>query len=361
MKRVFLIVSLMLIVGWVGCNKGEDQQVSLEKKPILVKVQKVKRGVFTRTLTYKGTVNPWKRANIGPDASGRIWKIYKKQGDRVKKGELLAELDTTTLDLQKKQAEAALAVANASHKDAELNFKRIATLYEKKAVSQMQFEKTQLALEAAETQKKSAEANLNVIKHTLENSYMRAPFEGIVTSKNHEEGDTINPMMGMTAGVLTVMDLRQVKIVLDVPTEDIEKIQVDQACQVRVSTLSDEVFTGRIYTRNLAADPVSKTFQVEVKVENPDIRIKAGVFAEVSIEILRKEDTLILPLSALTGENQLVVFDNGKAKLVTVVPGDRNESEFEIVEGPAEGTPVVVEGNYDLKDGSPIRMEGEGQ
>jgi RND family efflux transporter MFP subunit len=357
MKRLVLIVFLVMIVGWVGCRKGNDQQYNLEKKPIHVKVAKVKRDIFTRALPYKGTVHPWQRANIGPDISGRIWKIYKKQGDRVKKDELLAELDTTNMNLQKKQAEAALAVALASYKDAELNFNRIASLYEKKAVSRMQYEKTQLALEVAETQNKSAEANLNVIKHTLGNSYMRAPFDGIITSKNHEEGDTINPMMGMSSGVLTLMDLTQVKIILDIPAEDIEKVQVGQPCLVRVSSLSDEEFSGEVYTKNLAADLISKTFQVEVKVKNPGIKIKAGIFAEVSIEFARKEDTLILPLSALTGENQVVVYDNGKAKWVTVEVGDRNESEFEVVSGLSEGTPVVMEGNYDLREGSLIAVE----
>jgi RND family efflux transporter MFP subunit len=342
----------------VGCDNKNGQDLVLEKKPIQVKVLQVEKGTFTKSLTYKGTVNPWKRANIGPEVSGRIGKIYKKQGDVVQKGDLLAELDCTTMKLQKKQAEAALAVAMASFKDAVLNFQRIKSLYEKKAVSKMQYEKSQLALEAADTQKKSAEASFNVIRHTLSNSYMKAPFAGIITSKNYEEGDTVNPMMGMSAGVLTLMDMSRVKIVLDVPAEDVEKIEIGQPCAISVSTIPLETFMGEVFSKNLAADPLSKTFKVEVVVDNPETKIKAGIFAEVGIEILRNEDVFVLPNSALMDENQLVLFNGGKAKYIKIKIADSSEYEFVVSEGLVGGETVVVDGNYDLKEDSLIALEG---
>lgn len=362
MKRSIsiLILVLVLVVFLTGCKKEKHEKTTLTKQPVEVKVEQVIKGDFIKRLNYKGTVLPWKQANIGPDVSGRIAKIYKKQGDGVKKGALVAELDTTTMELQKKQVEAALEVANASYKDAELNFERIKKLHEKNAVSQMQYEKAQLALEAADTQKKSAEANLNVIKHTLNNSYMKAPFDGIITSKNHEEGDMINPMMGMTAGVLTLMDLSKVKINIDVPAEDIEKIKINQDCQVRLTSLQDEIFQGRVYSKNLAADPISKTFKVEIMIRNPEIKIKAGVFAEVNIEILKKENSLLLPHSAVIEEKRVVLYNNGTAKIQEVKIGGKNDRYYEIIEGLSEDDLVVVEGNYDLKEGALIsKMEGE--
>lgn len=360
MNRLIIITILILAVMFPACNNGNNKQTEFVKQPVKVKVEKVKKGEFIKKLNYKGTVSPWKRANIGPDVSGRIDKIHKKEGDVVTKGTLLAQLDTTTMELQKKQVEAALEVASASYKDAKLNFDRIKKLFEKNAVSQMQYEKTQLALEAADTQKKSAEANLNVIKHTLKNSYMTAPFNGIITSKNHEEGDMINPMMGMTAGVLTLMDLSNVKINLNIPAEDIEKVKINQECRVTIDSLQGEQFSGKVYSKNLAADPVSKTFKVDIKVENPDIRIKAGVFAEVMIEISKKEDVLLLPHSAVVDEKYVVLYNDGKAKVVEVQVGDKNEEFFEIVSGVSLDQTVVVEGNYDLKDGALIAVkEGE--
>ncbi len=357
MKKLALI-AIILSMFLVGCDNKNGKELVLEKKPIQVKVVQVKKGTFTKSLTYKGTIHPWKRANIGPEVSGRIEKIYKKQGDVVQKGDLLAELDATTMKLQKKQAEAALAVAMASFKDSVLNFQRITSLYEKKAVSRMQYEKAQLALEAADTQKKSAEASLNVIRHTLGNSYMKAPFDGIVTSKNYEEGDTVNPMMGMSTGVLTLMDMSRVKILLDIPSEDIEKIEIGQSCTISCTTLPAEKFTGAVFSKNLAADPLSKTFKVEVVLDNPGTRIKSGIFADAAIEILRKENVVALPNSALMGENQLVLFNDGKAKYIEIKISDSSEDEFVVSEGLMGGELVVIEGNYDLREDSLITLEG---
>jgi RND family efflux transporter MFP subunit len=361
MKKVLFIALVGTIIISSGCSRKNNKTTELEKKPIEVKVVEVQKGELARYLHYKGTVEPWKRANIQPDVSGRISKIYRIQGDRVKKGTLLAELDTTTLKLQLQQVQAAFAVAVASQKDAQLNFERISKLYEKRAVSKMQFEKTQLLLEAADTQKKSAEANLNVIRHTLENSYMKAPFNGIITAKHLEEGDMINPMMGMTPGVLTLMDLSKVKIILDVPAEDIEVIKRDQHCHIRVYSLPGQSFDGEVYSKNLAADPVSKTFKVEVKVENPNIDIKAGVFAEVDIEILKKEDVLMIPNAALIDDIHVMVYREGKAKKVALELGERNSTRCEVISGLQAGDRVIVEGNYDLKEGSLVSIAGEKQ
>ncbi|MDQ1353249.1 MAG: Efflux transporter periplasmic adaptor subunit [Acidobacteriota bacterium] len=364
--KAAMIISLALAVCVVftGCSKNNgDKKVVYEKKALQVKATKVKRGVLTQELSYKGTVLPWLRANIGPDAAGRVEKIYKKPGDIVNKNDLLAELDTTTLKLQEKQAEAGLAVANAAYKDALLNHQRIQKLYEKTAVSQMQLEKAALALEAADTQQKSAEAALNTVKHMLNMAYMRAPFAGIITSKNMEEGDIINPMMGMSmgsSGVLTLMDLKKIKITLDVPSEDIEKIKIGQKCQVKIETYQDDVFDGEIYTRNLAADTISKTFKIEVKVDNPEIKIKAGVFAEVKVEIFKKENILLLPIPALIEQGDttsVVLYNDGAAKYKNIKVGQRNDGVFEVLEGLEEGQQVVVEGNYDLKEGTLLALQ----
>lgn len=354
-----IFFSLLAVMLAVACSRGNEKQTVYEKKPVKVKVETVKRGVLNRVLSYKGTVYPWQQANIGPDISGRVKKIYKKPGDTVQKDELLTELDITTVNLQSNQAEAALEAAKAAHKDALLNFRRLKKLFEKNAVSQMQLEKAELALEAAQTNEQSAAAGVAVIKHNLKNSIMRAPFSGIITSKNMEEGDVINPMMGMNTGILTLMDLKKVKIILDIPSGDIEKITVGQSCKVKVNTLPDDVFKGTVYSKNLAADITSKTFKVEVEVNNPGVAIKAGIFAEVEIEISRIENALLLPAGALMNEgdtNYVILFNQGTAKYCNVKIGRSNDRYFEILEGLQENQPVIVEGNYDLKENTAVTM-----
>jgi len=358
MKRVILVIFLAILILAAACSKQTKPETSRKKMPILIQVAAVKKGEFNKYLHYKGTVDPWRKANIIPDVAGRVDKIFKKQGDMVGKGELLAELDTTTLKLQLKQAEAGYAVADASYKDASLNYKRFKKLFEKKAISQIQLEKAQLGLEAADTQRKSSEANLNVIKHTLGNAYMKAPFSGVITAKYVEEGDMINPMMGVGPGILSLMDLSEVKVILAIPAEDIETVMVGQRCEVVVNSLPDVKFEGRVFSKNLAADPISKTFKVEIQVNNPQMRIKAGIFAEVNIETYRNSEVMMIPLSALIDNNFVILFDNGKAKKVKIVLGEVNNTKCEVLAGLQEGDQVIIEGNYDLKDGSPVKVAG---
>jgi len=356
-KTLFTLLILVLALSF--CSKKSEVS-ELQQKPLLVKAEMPQKGTLTKYFDYKGTVSAWKTANIAPDASGRVGRILKKQGDRVGQGELLAVLDMTSLELQQKQARAGMAVAQTAYQNAKLNAERMKKMLENKAISQMQYENTQLALDAADTQMKSAKANLELVDYIARNAYMKAPFAGIIAAKNMEEGDMINPMMGMGQSILTLMDLSKVKVVVDAPAEEIERIKIGQKCLVRISSLPGEVFSGEVYSKNLAADPLSKTFKVEIIIENPEMKIKAGVYADIAIEYIRKENVYLLPISALlSGDKEVMVNDNGIARKRAVTIGEKNGTRFEVASGVNPGELVLTEGNYDLKDGTAIVLSGD--
>jgi RND family efflux transporter MFP subunit len=358
MKKV-LFVLLVLVLTLSFCSK-KNEVTDQQQKPLLVKAELPQKGTLAKYFNYKGTVSAWKTANIVPDASGRVGRILKKQGDRVNQGELLATLDMTSLELMQKQAQAAMAVAQTAYQNAKLNAERMKKMLENKAISQMQYENTQLALDAADTQMKSAKANLDLVDYTAKNAYMKAPFAGIIAAKNMEEGDMINPMMGMGQSILTLMDLSKVKILVDAAAEEIEQIVIGQKCLVRISSRPGEEFTGDVYSKNLAADPLSKTFKVEVRIDNPEMKIKAGVYADISIEYIRKESVYLLPLSALlAGDKEVMVNDNGVAHKRAIGIGLKNGKNFEVLSGVRPDELVIIEGNYDLKDGTAIVMAGD--
>jgi len=359
MKKILFALLLVLVLTFTFCSKKAEQATE-QQKPLLVKAELPQKGTLAKYFNYNGTVSAWKTANIAPDASGRVGRILKKQGDKVGQGELLATLDMTSLELMQKQARAAVAVAQTSYQNAKLNEERMKKMLENKAVSSMQYENTKLALDAADTQLKSAKANLDLVDYTAKNALMKAPFAGIIAAKNMEEGDMINPMMGMGQSILTLMDLSKVKVVVDAPAEEIERIQIGQKCLVKISSLPGDVFVGKVYSKNLAADPLSKTFKVEVSIENPQMQIKAGVYADIAIEYIRKENVYLLPLSALlSGDKEVIVNDNGVAHKRSIVLGERNGTRFELVAGVRPDEQVLVEGNYDLKEGSAIVMSGD--
>lgn len=359
MKKTWIALLLVLALGLSFCAKKQEN-AGLQQKPLLVKAQAPEKGTLAKYFNYNGTVSAWKTANIAPEASGRVGRIFKKQGDRVAAGELLASLDLTSLELQQKQARAAVAVADTAFQNARLNEERMGKLFASQAVSSMQYENAKLARDAADTQLKSARANLDLVDYTVKKSNMRAPFAGIIAAKNMEEGDMINPMMGAGQSILTLMDLSKVKVTVDAPAEEIERIRIGQACRVAIASRPGETFVGEVYSKNLAADPLSKTFKVEVKVDNPDMKIKAGVYADIAIEYVRKENVVLLPLSALlAGDREVMVDDNGVARKRAVTVGERNHTRFEVLSGVSAGDRVLVEGSYDLKDGTAIAVAGE--
>jgi len=358
MKRI-LFALLALVFTLSFCSK-KSEVTGLQQKPLLVKAELPQKGILVKYFNYKGTVSAWKTANIAPDTSGRVGRILKKQGDRVGQGELLATLDMTSLELMQKQARAAMAVAQTAFQNAKLNAERMKKMLDNKAISPMQFENTQLALDAADTQMKSAKANLDLVDYTAKNAYMKAPFAGIIAAKNMEEGDMINPMMGMGQSILTLMDLSKVKVAVDAPAEEIEKIRIGQKCLVKISSRPDEMFIGEVYSKNLAADPVSKSFKVEIKIDNPEMKIKAGIYADISIEYVHKENVYLLPLSALlAGDKEVMVNENGMAHKRAVTSGEKNVTHFELIAGVRPDEQVLIEGNYDLKEGTAIAMSGD--
>lgn len=362
-----VLVTALCSLGLVSCRssaKTEMKAAEQEAGQTPVRAIKIEPRVLVESLTFTGTVEPWQKMNIVPDISGKVARIYVKEGDKVQQGQLLAELDTQSLRLQLRQAEAAAAGARANFEDAKKNKERMDRLFQEKAVSEQQYEKIKLAYEAAQAQLAQAEAALNLLRHNLDVSQMKAPFSGVVASKNANEGDVINPMMGSfspTSGVLTLMDFSRVKMAIEISPNDIAKIKKGQVAKVRVPNLTDQVFEGRVHLVTLTADPVTKKFRAEVVVDNPDLVIRPGTFGEVVVEVSRKERALVIPQRAVIDNRFVFVVVDARAVKKEVTIGMQTTEEAEILSGLNPGDMVIVEGNFGLMDGSPVILLGEVQ
>ena len=325
-----------------------------------VKVFKVRREKITERITYTGTLEAWNSINITPEVGGKIARIHVQEGDRVAQGQLLAELETESIRLQLRQAEAGVAVAEASFADALRNKDRMDRLIKENAVSAMQVEKIQLAYDAAAAQLEQARAGLNLARHALDVSLMKAPFAGVIASKNAEVGDVINPMMsgfgGGAGGVLTLMDYSRVKIDVAVSSEDIALLRKGQDALLRVGAFPGRDFRGTVQVVNLTADPQNKKFGVEAVFENPDAALRPGTFGDVVFEVQSHDNALVVPQKAVLENSYVFVVENGKAVKKTVTLGLQNATMVEILDGLAEGAPVVVEGNYGLEEGAAVQI-----
>ena len=321
-----------------------------------VKVYEVKQMKVSEKLFYTGLIDAWKEISISPDVGGKIASIHVEEGDWVQKGQLLAETDTRAIRLQLDQAQAGVAVAEANFKDAQRNKERMERLNQEKAVSEQQYEKIMLAYEAAEAQFQQAAAALNLAKYQLDVSLMKAPFSGVIASRNADVGDVVNPLMG-GPGVLTLVDFSRIKITVDVSLQDIVRIKKGQSVLLKVSAFPDETFQGQVTVVNLAADPMTKKFSVEVLVNNPDLILRPNTFGEVALEVETHENALAVPQNAVLEDRFVFVAKGNTAEKREVVLGLQNSETVEILSGISEGDLVIVEGNYGLDDGTEIEIK----
>ena len=325
-----------------------------------VKVFKAARERITEKLTYTGTLEALNKINITPETGGKIARIYVEAGDRVAKGQLLAELETESIRLQLKQAEAGVSVAEASYADALRNKERMDRLIKESAVSEQQREKIQLAFDAASAQLEQARAGLNMAQYALNVSLMKAPFNGVVASKNAEVGDVINPMMGGfgggAGGVLTLMDYSTIKLAVAISGEDIGRIRKGQEAVLRIGSLPGREFRGTVRVVNLTADPLNKKFGVEVYVANPDAVLRPGTFGDLIFEVESHDNALVVPQSAILENAYVFVAEGGKAVRKDVTLGIQNTTMIEVLAGLKDGESVVVEGNYGLEDGAAVQV-----
>lgn len=358
-----ILLAFLLPASFSGCRSQKKETSPAEDFAATpVKVFKVRKQRISEKLVYTGTLEAWQRINITPDVGGKIAHIYAKEGDRVSKGQILAELDTQTVKLQLQQAEASLAVAQARFDDARTNLERMERLRRENAVSEQQYEQIRLAFEAAKAQLDQAQAAVNLARHSLEVSIMKAPFSGIIASRNAEVGDVINPMMGSfspTSGILTLVDFSRIKIRVDVSPADIHRIEKGQPAILRVPSLPGQEFSGTVYVVNLAADPMTKKFGVEIAVDNPELVLRPGTFGEITLEVSTRENALVVPQKAILANEYVFVVENGRAVKRPVTLGLQNALLVEITSGLVEGEEVVVEGNFGLEDGAAVEITGE--
>jgi len=359
-SKIFALVLAAFFLFACTAKVEEEGSGEVARGAAPVKVTDVKRQQISEKIYYTGLIEAREKIIITPEVSGKIAKINVEEGDRVKKGDVLAELDTRTVRLQLQQAEAGMAVAQANYNDAQRNMERMERLRDENAVSEQQYEKVKLAFESAEAQLKQSKAALDLAEHSLDVSIMTAPFSGVIASKNAEVGDIINPMMGggysTAGGVLTLVDFSAVKINIQVSLGDVVRIKKGQKASLKVTAFPDKVFLGKVTVVNMAADSASKKFGVEVQIANPDLLLRPNVFGEVVLEVSTHEGALVIPQSAVLEAGYVFVAEDGRAIKKKIVIGLQNTTLLEVLQGLDEGESVIVEGNYGLEDGTEIEV-----
>ena len=371
--RAKLLISLAILLAFTACKKKEAPKAEVERVP--VEVTKVKRATISRKIEAVGNVTPRRAVIINPKVSGKIEAIYVDEGDRVKKGQEIVRLEQTDFLLAVQRAEAALESARAALKQAEVNYentekdyRRLKALFEKKVISQQEFDHIDAAYRSARAQLvlvrarvKEAEVALENAKVQLRDTVIRAPFDGYVTARFVDPGQRAYIMP--PTNIIEIAEISEVKISIDVPEREFPFLRVGTPVEVQTDALPGRRFRGRITTIFPKVDPRTRTFRVEVTLKNPEGLLKPGMFCRVSISA-EEVQTLVIPREAIlripaTGVDYCFVVKGGKAEKRIIQRGLSEGIWVEVKEGLQEGEEVVVKGQNNLSSGMEVEIKGK--
>ncbi|MFH0777038.1 MAG: efflux RND transporter periplasmic adaptor subunit [Candidatus Eisenbacteria bacterium] len=261
----------------------------------------VERGDIAVTVTATGTLNPLKTVQVGSQVSGTIAELHADFNSRVRRGQLIALVDTTFLAAAAREAEASVARSQAQVKQAQLELERARILKEKELASKFDYQTALTNSETAIANLKSSEAQLERARVNLKYASIRAPVDGVVVSRNVDVGQTVAASFTTPTLFLIAHDLRQMLLEANVDEADIGMIKEGQRVSFTVNAYPDDVFEGVVSQVRLepitAQDVVNYTITAEVS--NPEQKLLPGMTANISVEIEQKGDVLKVPNMAL--------------------------------------------------------------
>lgn len=299
-----------------------------------------------------GYVVAQRRASVASKATGRLELLAVQEGSRVKQGDVLAELESNDLKADYAQALAQLSAARADliraeteRNNADRNFRRYRNLWEQKVVARADFEaaedqytRTRASVDSTKATIRSLEAALKRASVLIEYTVIRAPFDGVVLTKNADVGEVVAPFgssLNAKAAVVTMADLDSLMVQADVSESFLPKVHVEQACEIQLDALPDTRFPGKVNTIVPTADRTKGTVMVKVAFDRLDPRVLPEMSAKVAF--------LTRPLGALEARPFL------GAHREVIIQRNGTPGLFRVADGRAEWLPLSaaeVQGDY---------------
>jgi RND family efflux transporter MFP subunit len=320
---------------------------------------------------------------VVPRVRGRLQSVDVKLGDPVRRGQVIARVDDREIREQVRQAEASFKVSEASIRQreadlklAQTNLERSRSLLQRELLPQQAHDDTEARYEAAQAQLdlsraqfEQAKARLDELRITLANTRIESPVDGFVGKRLLDPG----AIVGGNAPVVSVVDIRTVRMVANLVERDLKRVPVGTPAAVEVDAFPGEVFNGKVSRVAPVFDPATRTAEMEVEVANADFRLKPGMYSRVHLTVGQKPDALRVPANALvTVDGRTGVFTATATAAGDVQPatqalpadqqpltvrfqpvdtGIRDGDQIEITGGLAEGARVITTGAGALRDG----------
>jgi membrane fusion protein, multidrug efflux system len=348
--------------------------VAAEPLPIVTTVEPERRpGV--EAITLPASVEPIEKATLYAKVSGYVQWIRVDKGDRVKKGEVLAQLEVPEVEKEYQSAQAAVAESQAEYERAETeaNLKKVTYQRtqgvrdsEPTVVSPQEVDVARAAFETAAGNARLAKAHLDKARAELgklrvlaEFAKVTAPFDGVVTERFVDPGALIQAGANSSGSpVVSVAKTDQMRVYISVPEVDVARITRGLAAQVRLDALPGRQLTGKVTRFADAVDPQSRTMKTEIDLPNPDHRILPGMFGTVTLAISTDPSAMFLPDQCVrqdsAGNKFVYAVEGGLIRKVTIQTGQDNGTVTQVFELRREQAIVLSDG-YNLQEGTPVK------
>ena len=345
-------VALALVLALPACTRtGDEEIVSAEVPTIAAETGTVARRDLVEPLLVRGAIAapPNEDVKLASQVPGRVVAMSVAEGDSVRAGQVVAEIETPPLEDQQRQARAALAQAKAALENARLNLARTERLFERGIAAGKEIEDARAQAAAAEAGLEQAEAALATADRQLGRAHVRSPISGQVVKRFVGVGEQVDGTPGQP--LLEVANVDRVEVAAHVAADHLGRVRVGQSAAIVSDAWPDRTFDGEVIAIAPAVDPATNAALVRIRVKNPERRLKIGMFAQARIGLSEKKGVLVVPPSAVSkgDEGAAVYVVSGEEAVRTPVKiGLETPEAVELLSGVKEGQRVLTSGIHGL-------------
>lgn len=396
---IFSIIGVVLILLVVLVILGSDRE-----KVHTIQTEKVEYRTITQIVTASGKIQPEKQVKINAEVSGEIIELPVREGQRVRRGDLLVKIKPDAYQAQMERAEAALAVAQANLQKAEAEHKRVTDLYAKNLVSTAEMDLAKASFLSSSASYAQQQASIKEARETLAKTTIRSPMDGVVSQLKSELGERVSGSQFMQGTeIMTIADLSRMEARVDVGENDVVIVSLGDTARIEVDAYPDRKFNGVVTqiantakTRGLGTQDEVTNFEVRILIDTPsNVLFRPGMSMTSDIETETKSRVLAVPIQSVTArlpkedkkeeekvaegeaqhekskkakedlEVEEVVFyvSNGTVKTSVVKRGISDDSYVEITSGVDEGQ-EIVSGPYkainrDLENNAKVKIDNK--
>ena len=340
-----IIILTFLIIGKNALIKAEQEAaIKQERPPVNTVIMTTAPGTIRNAINLPGAIEPWTRLELVSKTSGAIEEVLVKEGDTIKKGAIIAKIESADYQI-------ALERAQAAYKLAKADYERDKTVYAKGAIPTAE-------LDARQTNMQTTKADLDKAMLLYDRCSIKAPIDGVIRRLDAKVGI----YLGIGDPIGQILQLDRVKAVIGIPESDITAARKLTAVDITIQALDNMKITGQRYFVSSSPETAARLYRLELEIANPGHTILPGMFIRANIIKHSSDNALSIPFySIISRNNEQYVFieKDGVVKKQNVETGIMEKWMVEITEGLAAGDRVVVEGHRDVEDNQKIKVVKE--